>query len=429
MSTVAKSAADAAAGPSLSVLENLTAGYGPRDFAIRAWDGSSLDAHPGQPARFTIVLQHPGAIRRMFWPPNGYSLPEAYVYNDIDIVGDIHAFFRLANYLRELSLGLWQKLKLARALLAMPKSDKPREGRQAAQLTGALHSKERDAQAISYHYDVPAEFYQLWLDARMVYTCAYFSRPDQDLDSAQRDKLDIVCRKLRLKPGDRLLDIGCGWGGLIIHAVREYGANAVGITLSQGQLDVARQRIQESGLGDRCRAEFVDYRDAQGTFDKITSIEMFEAVGAPLFPTYFRKVYDLLRPGGLFLNQGIAISGWEKKPRGQPFSDRYVFPDGELASIGYTLKTAEVARLEVRDVESLREHYELTLRNWVRRLEERADEAKKLTDEATYRVWRLYMAGAADGVRSSRGNLFQVLFVKPDAGASGLPLRRTDWYE
>src|SRR5439155_4120858 len=170
---------------------------------------------------------------------------------------------------------------------------------------------------------------------------------------------------------------------------------------SKAQLEIARQRIQAAGLEDRCQAEFVDYRDATGTYDKITSIEMFEAVGAPLFPTYFKKVHDLLRPGGLFLNQGIAISGWEKEPRGQPFSDRYVFPDGELANIGYTLKTAEEARLEVRDVESLREHYELTLRNWVRRLEENHDEAVRLTDEQTYRVWRLYMAGAADGVRSS----------------------------
>ena len=429
MSTRANPSADAAVAASFQFLQNLIAGYGPRDFAVRAWDGTVLEADAGQPTHFTIVLQHRGAIRKMFWPPNGYALPEAYVYDDIDILGDIHAFFRLANHLRELSLGLWKRLKLAKALLAMPKGGKPREGRQAAKLTGAPHSKERDAQAISYHYDVPAAFYRLWLDSRMIYTCAYFSRPDQDLDSAQRDKLDIVCRKLRLKPGDRLLDIGCGWGGLIVHAAKEYGVQAVGITLSKAQLEIARDRIREAGLDDRCRAEYLDYRDATGTFDKITSIEMFEAVGAPLFPTYFRKAYELLRPGGLFLNQGIAISGWEKKPRGQPFSERYVFPDGELAPIGYTLKTAEEARLEVRDVESLREHYDLTLRNWVRRLEENASEAKRLTDEPTYRVWRLYMAGAADGVRSSRGNLFQVLFVKPEGGASGLPLRRSDWYE
>lgn len=427
MSTVASTDSDVTA--SFGVLQKLLTSYGPLDFTVRAWDGSTLEPDAGQPAKFTIVLQHRGAVRRMFWPPNGYSMAEAYVYDDVDIQGDIHAFFRFGNYLRDLSLSVWQKLKLAKTLLLMPKGTKAHEGRQQARLTGSPHSKERAAQASRYHYDVPAEFYKLWLDSRMAYTCAYFERPDQDLESAQLDKHNIICRKLRLKPGDRLLDIGCGWGGLVVHAAREFGAHAVGVALSNVQLEVARDRIKKAGVEDRCRVEHADYRDVTGTFDKITSIEMFEAVGLSHFPTYFSKIYELLRPGGMLLNQGIAVAGWEKKPRGLPFSTRYVFPDGELASIGYTLQTAEEARLEVRDVESLREHYELTLRHWVRKLEENADEAKRLTDEQAYRIWRLYMAGAADGIRSGRGNLFQVLLVKPDGGVSGMPLRRTDWYE
>ncbi len=428
MSTVTSK--DPAALASFAFLGEMLAGYGLRDFAVRAWDGTIWEADAGQPARFTLVLQHPGAVRKMFWPPRPYTLGEAYIYDDIDIEGDIHAFFALTGYLYKLrsGLGLGQKLRWFKRLIDLPGGARPRTGRLAARLSGAVHSLERDRQAVSYHYDVSNDFFQLWLDRRMIYTCAYFADPSDDIDRAQERKLNYICRKLRLVPGDRLLDIGCGWGGLVMYAAQQYGVHALGITVSHKQVELAQERIRQAGLQDRCRVEFQDYREVPGTFDKLVSVGMFEQIGGEMLPLYFQKAYSLLRPGGVFLNHGISLSGWEGKPRNQAFSQRYVFPDGELKPIHTTLQAAEQARLEVRDVESLREHYILTLQNWVRRLEARADEARQLTNETAYRIWRLYMAGAADAFRAARINLYQTLLVKPDRGVSGLPLTRADWY-
>ncbi|HTU19856.1 MAG TPA: cyclopropane-fatty-acyl-phospholipid synthase family protein [Gemmataceae bacterium] len=421
---------DPAVQASFAFLGELLSKYGLRDFAIRAWDGSVWEADAGQPARFTLVLQHPGAVRKMFWPPRPYTLGEAYIYDDFDIEGDIHGFFAVASYLYDLrmSQSLGQKLRRLQRLLALPRGERPRRGRLAARLSGALHSVERDRQAVAYHYDVGNDFYQLWLDRRMIYTCAYFADANDDIDRAQERKLDYICRKLRLLPGDRLLDIGCGWGGLAMYAAQQYGVHALGITVSKQQVELAQERIRQAGLQDRCRVEFQDYREVSGTFDKLVSIGMFEQIGGEMLPVYFQKAYSLLRPGGVFLNHGISLSGWERKPRAEAFSQRYVFPDGELKPIHITLKAAEQARLEVRDVESLREHYTLTLKSWLQRLEARAEEARKLTNETTYRIWRLFMAGAVDGFRAARVNLYQTLLVRPDRGVSGLPLTRADWY-
>jgi len=430
MSISAVTSNDPAVLASFDFLAEVLAGYGSRDFAVRGWEGTVWEPDAGQPTRFTLVLQHPGSIRKMFWPPRPYTLGEAYIYDDIDIEGDIHAFFNLTGYLYALcsGIGLGQKLRWLKRLFDLPGGSRPRTGRLAARLSGAVHSLERDRQAVSYHYDVSNDFYQLWLDRRMIYTCAYFADPSDDIDRAQERKLDYICRKLRLVPGDRLLDIGCGWGGLVIYAAQQYGVHALGITVSRKQVDLAQERIRQAGLQDRCRVEFQDYREVSGTFDKLVSVGMFEQIGGEMLPLYFQKAYTLLRPGGVFLNHGISQSGWEGKPRNQAFSQRYVFPDGELKPIHTTLQAAEQARLEVRDVESLREHYILTLQNWVRRLEARAGEARQLTNETTYRIWRVYMAGAADGFRAARLNLYQTLLVKPDRGVSGLPMTRADWY-
>jgi cyclopropane-fatty-acyl-phospholipid synthase len=410
----------------VDLLENLLATYPRRDFRVRLWDGSVWGI--GKQPRFTLVLKHPGALRAMFLYPSELALGEAYIYDDFDIEGEIVAAFDLADYLLGQERGLAERLHLAELLRKLPANNRRRTGLQPANLW-TVHSKDRDRQAISYHYDLPAEFYALWLDQNMIYSCAYFAKPEEDLDAAQQRKLGYICRKLRLRRGDRLLDIGCGWGGLILYAAAHYGAQATGITLSKPQAELARKRVRESNLNDRCRVEVRDYRDLDPSqqYGKIVSVGMFEHVGEALLPEYFGRAWKLLLPGGVFLNQGIAYSATYRR-RGPSFTDRYVFPNGELVPISTSLRAAELSSFEVRDVESLREHYALTLCHWVRRLEANAEQARRITDDTTYRVWRLYMAGSAHGFRSGRLNVYQTLLSKPLHGESALPLTREDWY-
>jgi cyclopropane-fatty-acyl-phospholipid synthase len=407
------------------------------DFVVRLWDGTVWPEEGVQSPAFSLILNHPGALRQMFLPPSELNLGEAYIYGDFDVEGDLIAAFPLAGHFEEMDLGLGDKLGLAWKLRSLPDTTAPREGRQAAAVRGDRHSRPRDRQAISYHYDVSNDFYALWLDRHMVYSCGYFADFDENIDTAQERKLDYICRKLRLEPGERLLDIGCGWGGLVMRAAEHYGAKALGITLSQPQVEFAKERIAEKGLQDRCQVEYLDYRDitpsagpGQGPFDKLVSVGMFEHVGEAKMRTYFKQAWDILRPEGVFLNHAIARPGWEPKTeREDTFSDRYVFPDGELTPISHSLRIAEDLGFEVRDVESLREHYALTLRRWVRRLEERHEEALEHVDEVAYRVWRLFMSGSAEGFESARLNVYQSLLVKPGPdGSSGLPLTRADWY-
>ena len=421
---------DRTARTTLALLQDLFGEFHPRNFAIRLWDGTTWNAEVGQPARFTLVLQHPGALRRMFWPPSELALGEAYIYDDFDIQGDIVGVYDLAVHFIDKEWSVVDRLRYAKRLLSLPADGRARIGRQAAELHGDPHSVERDRLAVRYHYDVSNDFFALWLDERMVYSCAYFASPDDDLDMAQERKLDYICRKLRLRQGERLLDIGCGWGGLVSHAAQGYGVEALGITLSQPQADLANERIRQAGLADRCRVELRDYReiDEPDGYDKLVSVGMFEHVGEALLTEYFERAFRLLRPGGAFLNHAIAVNATLPSPHGPSFGDRYVFPDGELVPISATLRAAERAGFEVRDVESLREHYALTLRNWVQRLESRHDEARRATDEVTYRVWRLFMSGSAYGFETNRLNVYQALLVKPDQGRSGLPLTRADWY-
>ncbi len=404
-------------------LNELLAAYPRRDFHIRFWTGDTwgTDPHP----RFTLMLHRPAALRAFLDSPDELGLGESYVRDDFDIEGDIEAAIDLAQFL--VTRGAAAPRPFLATVFGQPvRRESP--GRGPARLEGAIHSLERDRQAISYHYDLPADFYALWLDRRMVYSCGYFATPDDDLDAAQERKLDYICRKLRLRPGESLLDIGCGWGALVMYAAQHFGVRAHGITLSVPQAEEARRRVQAAGLGDRCRIEACDYRDLQGAqHDKIVSVGMFEHVGEDRLPEYFTRARELLRPGGCFLNHGIAASATIRR-KGASFAERYVFPDSELVPIHVTLHAAEASGFEVRDVENLREHYALTLRHWVRRLEAQAGEARRLTNDATYRTWRLYMAGSAYGFRMGRFNLFQTLLCKPEAGTSGLPLTRSDWY-
>jgi len=414
----------------LAILKEVFSSYHPRNFTVRLWDGTKWDPEPGQQPLFTMVLQHPGALRRMFMHVNDVALGEAYVYDDFDIEGDIEAAFGMAGHLFAMPLSLAKKVHLGRQLLKLPSAGKPHTGRGAAQLDGPLHSKKRDMQAVAYHYNASNDFFALWLDRWMVYSCAYFNSADEDLDLAQERKLDYLCRKLRLQRGERLLDIGCGWGGLIIHAAKKYGVTAVGITLSEPQVQLANERIRREGLAGQCLAKLSDYRDVDKPeeYDKIVSVGMFEHVGESMLPEYFARAWKLLKPGGVFLNHGLASGPTDSNKGSDTFSNRYIFPDSQVLPISTTLRIAERSGFEVRDVESLREHYALTLGHWLRRLEAHHDEARRLTDEATYRIWRLNHAGAALGFKTNRHSIYQVLFLKPDRGESNLPLTRAEWY-
>ena len=414
----------------LSILHILFAGCRPRNFAVRLWDGTVYQPEAGQKPVFMLVINRPGALRRMFWRISDLALGESYIYGDFDIEGDFESAFSIEDHLVGLRLGLADRLFCARQLMKLPSGDHPFSGRRADGLSGAPHSPGRDGEAVRYHYDVSNDFFALWLDRRMVYSSAYFAEPGEELEAAQERKLEYICRKLRLRRGDRLLDIGCGWGGLVLYAAKTRGAEAVGITLSRPQAEMAAARIREEGLTDRCRVEVRDYReiDVPGHFDKIASVGMFEHVGETRMMDYFGRAWRLLRPGGVFLNHGIARNAGLPIRPGPYFSDQYVFPDGDLIPVSTTLRVAESCGFEVRDVESLREHYLFTLRHWVRRLEARYEEAKRATDEVTCRVWRLYLNAAAYRFRMGAYNIYQSLLVKPDEGRSGLPLSRADWY-
>jgi cyclopropane-fatty-acyl-phospholipid synthase len=400
----------------------------PRDYAVRFWDGTVWEPESGEP-RFTVVLRHPGALRRMFWPPKRNSLFESYALGDCDIEGDFESFLVLTKHARERPRSLKEKLRLAARLYRLPKHDWPRANWKPPQIRGAFRSLERDKQAVDYHYSMSNDFFALFLDSRMVYTCAYFKTPDDDLETAQTQKLDHICRKLRLRPGDRLLEMGCGWGGLAIHAAKNYGARVLALNISKPQIDFANERVRKEGLGDRCRFELRDYRQVQepGAFDKVVAAGLLEHVGESM-TVYFKKAWDHLKPGGVFLSHGIGMNYHEPMPRRPGFIQRYVFPDGELLPISRNLRFAEQVGFEVRDVECFRDHYVLTLRHWLRVLEARADEAKRITDEVTYRIYRLYLAASAAGFRTGLLHHYQTLLVKPDRGVSGLPLTRADWY-
>ena len=410
---------------SMEFLDRLFADCKNRDFAVRFWEGSHWGAT--SVPRFTLVLSHPGALRAMFMSPSEVSIGEAYIYKDFDVEGDLQAAFELSDLLLARERSFWNNVHLGTILGRLPVRGRPRL---LSKFHGSRHSKERDRQAVTFHYDLPAQFFAAFLDRRMVYSCGYFATPQDDLDTAQEQKLDYICRKLRLRAGDHFLDLGCGWGGLIIHAASRYGARCLGITLSAPQAELARERIRDAGVQDRCQVEQCDYRDLRlgNQFDKIASVGMFEHVGEALLPEYFRRAWQLLAPGGVFLNHGIARSATYLR-NGPSFTDVYVFPDGELVPLSTALRNAEQAGFEVRDVESLREHYALTLSHWLKRLEAAQELARSTTDETTYRIWKLYIAGSAHWFRTGKLNLYQSLLAKPDQGRSGLPLTRSDWYQ
>ncbi len=361
---------------------------------------------------------------------------------DLDIEGDLYAGLDLLSGLiwerGEDTRSLTEALRdpevrsAVRGLFAMARSPlPPAPPEEEVRRRGHLHTKRTDRRAISHHYDVGNDFYEIVLGPSMVYSCAYWQTPDSTLEAAQHDKLDLVCRKLGLEPGVRLLDVGCGWGSLAAHAARRYGVHVVGITLSQEQAAYARKRAADEGLTDRIEIRVQDYRDVMdGPYDAISSIGMAEHVGADRYLEYATDLHRLLEPGGRLLNHQIARRPQrdESTYHVDEFIDAYVFPDGELQPIGVTVGQLERAGFEVRDVESIREHYALTLRHWVARLEDDWPRAVRLTSPGRARVWRLYMAASALAFEHNQIGVNQVLAVRtPGSGASGMPLRSRTW--
>ena len=408
--------------------------------SLRLWSGITrrLGNAPadGMEPRFTLVCRNPGVVRSMIIGRDRLRLAEAYFRGDLDIEGDFFAALGLKDHLNNIRLRLRDRLItiFSAARLGSSADSPPSQTVQRASLQGPVvtaQSKTENRASIEFHYDVSNEFYALWLDDAMVYSCAYFEHPDDTLEQAQWAKLDHICRKLRLAPGDRFLDIGCGWGALAIHAAQHYDVQVHGITLSPRQLELARQRIAQAGLEDRVTVELRDYRDLSGesVYDKVASVGMFEHVGLKNLPVYFATVHRLLKPSGLFLNHGIThdVEGWEKTSSTE-FINRYVFPDGQLDTISNIQRGMERARFEIVDVEALRPHYALTLRHWVARLERNHEQALRYVSESTYRVWRLYMAACALEFESGEIGVYQVLASKRSVGAAQLPLTREHLY-
>ena len=399
---------------------------GGRPIGLRFWDGSELPAPAPPPGGGPVVLVNsPQAITRILHERNELGFGRAWVTGELDVEGDVWEAFNLSLRFRGLSLDrgdLWEALRATRRLGAL-KLREPAPPATEARLPGRMHSLRRDQAAITHHYDVSNRFYELVLGPTMVYSCAYFADPDESLDAAQTRKLDLVCRKLQLAPGDRLLDVGCGWGSLVLHAAVHYGVRAVGVTISEAQASLARARVREAGVADRVEIRLSDYRElADGPYDKIASVGMVEHVGSSNLAQYFRQLKSLLRPGGLLLNHGIV------RPVEQPldpksFTMRFVFPDGELTTLGVVLREMEKAGLEPRDDESLREHYALTLRRWDANQAAHRDEVTAEVGSERERVWRLHNIGAALGFERGDLSIHQVLACAP-GGEHGLPLGR-----
>jgi cyclopropane-fatty-acyl-phospholipid synthase len=391
---------------------------------VRFWDGSALGAQG--PA--SVVLRDPAAVGHLLRAPGQLGLARAWVDGSLDVDGDLEAVLRARGAFDGLRVSALDRVRLAVAALRIVGGRllrPPAIPAIEARLSGRRKSLRRDRQAVRHHYDVSNRFYRLVLGPTMVYSCAYFASPQDTLETAQIRKLDLICRKLNLGEGERLLDIGCGWGSLLIHAATHYGVSGVGVTLSEPQAGLARERIAELGLQDRLEIRVQDYRElAGGPFDKIASVGMYEHVGRDELGHYVRAVLQLLRPGGLFLNHGITRLA-PHAPAPDPFITRYVFPDGELHPVTDIISEMQAVGLEVRDVESLREHYVLTLRRWVANLAANRDEAIAEVGAERERVWRLYMLGSALGFESAEISVHQVLASRSGA-RHGLPLDRTE---
>ena len=393
-----------------------------RGVGFRAFDGSS--AGP-QDSDTILEVRSPRAVEYLAGSPNQLGLARAYVSGDLEIIGDAYTALSRLYPLPLDHLSWRDKLDLARTF-APYALKRPQVPPQERRLGGRRHSKNRDAEAIHHHYDVSNRFYRWVLGPSMAYTCAVFPSRDASLETAQEEKFDLVCRKLGLQPGMRLLDVGCGWGGMVLHAVKNYGVTAIGVTLSEQQARWGQEAIEAAGLENVAQIRFSDYRDVpESGFDAVSSIGLTEHIGRANYPSYFSFLYGKLRPEGRMLNHTITRphDGWTSHFR-RSFINRYVFPDGELSGPSQVMTAMNTAGFEIRHEENLREHYALTLKYWCENLEDHWDEAVAEAGLGTARVWRLYMAASRLGFDINMIQLHQMLGVKlGPGGESGMPLR------
>ncbi|MGE5621606.1 MAG: class I SAM-dependent methyltransferase [Bacillota bacterium] len=373
------------------------------------WNGQQLDFGQQSP-HVTVKVPHASALSYLL-TPSLFNLGQAYVEGKIEVEGRVNEIISIGTALAR------QTLK--------------QEGKFARIVRTFQHTKKKDEEAIRYHYDVSNEFYSMWLDKNMVYSCAYFEHGDEDLDTAQLQKIDHILTKIRLQPGQALLDIGCGWGALVMRAAEKYGARCVGITLSQNQYELAKERVERAGLADRVEIRLQDYRDVRGTYDRITSVGMFEHVGAKNLPLYFSRMRELLADDGVAMNHGITSTDpndGETAFGGGEFIEKYVFPQGELHHISTVLRTMQEGGLEALDIENLRRHYARTCSIWADNFEANAQRIKSLVDEKRFRIWRVYLAGCAYAFMQDWISLYQVVCVKAGRNASTLPWSRRYMY-
>jgi cyclopropane-fatty-acyl-phospholipid synthase len=376
---------------------------------VELWNGEHLD-FSSDPPRVTIRVPRPSSLRYLL-SPSLYNLGRAYVEGALEIRGRAADMIRIGSELAAAKGGsnrpanpLWQ---------------------------WARHTRARDAEAIRYHYDVSNDFYAAWLDPNMVYSCAYFETGSEDLASAQIKKIDHILRKIDLRPGQRLLDIGCGWGALAIRAAQQFGARCVGITLSANQAQLARERVAQAGLEQQVEIRLQDYRDLDGEFDRITSVGMFEHVGLQHLRGYFEKIDALLAPGGVVMNHGITTTDVDARATpfgGGEFIDQYVFPQGELAHLSTVIKAMQQGGLEVRDVENLRRHYARTCALWTENFESRFEAIGQLTDARRLRIWHVYLAGCAYAFAHDWISLYQIVGAKAGEDPAQIPWSRRYMY-
>jgi cyclopropane-fatty-acyl-phospholipid synthase len=377
---------------------------------LELWNGQYVDFSPNNPA-VTIRVPQPSALSYLL-RPSLLNLGTAYVEGKIEVKG--------------------RSAEMIAIVTALAGNLMKQEGRITRLFnTTARHTRSRDAEAIRYHYDVSNDFYAQWLDDNMVYSCAYFENGDETLDSAQLKKIDHILAKIRLQPGQRLLDIGCGWGALVIRAAQKYGVHCVGITLSENQYLLARERVRRAGLERQVDIRLQDYRDLNGSYDRITSVGMFEHVGLRHLTGYFSKINSLLEENGIALNHGITSADPENRESpygGGQFIEKYVFPQGELPHIGLVLKSMQEGGLETLDVENLRRHYARTCGIWAENFEKNAPAIKRTTDDRHFRIWHIYLAGSAYAFANDWISLYQVLCMKGGRDAAQLPWSRRYMY-